>query len=292
MSPDALYVTVRAACFLSLFQACGTSFFLAAWGAGLPRSAGHIARLGRRAAAVGAMLVLAQQLLEAARMAGDYAGLFDGGLQWLALASSGGAAHGLQAFGLLLVMSGLPLPTPLGTALARRRCALALAGSVLAILAFTLTGHTSVAPGRPVLAPLLAVHLGIVAFWFGALAPLYLVLAHESQAAANQALRRFSAIAVFLVPVLPLAGLALAWGLVPGFAVLRQPYGELLLAKLVGFALLMVLAAFNRWRLVPALARSGHGGVALRRTLVAEIALLAMVFAVTAVLTGYYAPDH
>jgi putative copper export protein len=289
---------VREGCFLSLFQACGASFFLAGWGARLAGSAVPIARLGRWAAAAGVLLVLAHQSLEAARMSGEYGGLLDGGLQWLALASTGGAAHGAQALGLLLIVAGLASPpdAPPGAAPEGARTDLAIAGSTLAVLAFTITGHTSVAAHRAVLAPLLAVHLLIVAFWFGALAPLSLVLARESRQVAGWALRRFSAIAVFLVPVIPIAGLALAWGLVPGLAVLHRPYGELLAVKLAGFALLMVFAALNHLRLVPAFVRDGHGGAApgavLRGTLAAEMALLAAVFAATAVLTGYYAPDH
>ena len=178
VSPDQLSVTVRAVCFVCLFQACGTSFFLAWCGTRLAHSAARIARLGCVTAGVGALLILLHQSLEATRMAGEYGGFLDAGLQWLALDSTGGAAHGAQAFGLLLVAAGLARQEQ--AAPGGGRIALAVAGSLLAVLAFTITGHTSVAPARSVLAPLLAVHLLTVAFWFGALAPLYMVLAHDT----------------------------------------------------------------------------------------------------------------
>ena len=44
--------------------------------------------------------------------------------------------------------------------------------------------------------------------------------------------------------------------LLPNLSALSEPYGKLLIAKVVGFALLMGLAAANKWRLGP---RPGPG---------------------------------
>jgi hypothetical protein len=63
------------------------------------------------------------------------------------------------------------------------------------------------------------------------------------------AIERFSATATWLVPVILLAGVTMAVVLLPNVAALREPYGELLIGKVVGFALLMGLAAANKWRL-------------------------------------------
>jgi putative copper export protein len=57
------------------------------------------------------------------------------------------------------------------------------------------------------------------------------------------AIERFSATATRLVPVILLAGVAMAVVLLPNVAALGEPYGELLIAKVVGFSLLMGLAA-------------------------------------------------
>jgi putative copper resistance protein D len=161
------------------------------------------------------------------------------------------------------------------------------------VWALLLTGHTSAHTWRSVLAPLLGLHVLIVAFWFGALWPLLLVIRLDTAAAAAQITARYSALASYLVPLIAVAGVAMAWILTGGPAIFQRPYGELLLLKLLVFALLMVLAAVNRWRLVPALAApasSGRAGRALRRTVIAEFVLIAIVLTVTAALTTLYSP--
>jgi len=91
-------------------------------------------------------------------------------------------------------------------------------------------------------------HLLAVAFWFGALVPLYLRGWRPGWC------------------VILLAGIAMAAIWLPSVAALREPYGQLLIAKMVGFALLMGLAAVNKWRLWPALAQgSADSGRRFRR---------------------------
>jgi putative copper export protein len=277
-------VTLRALGFVALFQAAGTAFFLTLFGGQLTESGSGIRRLGLFAASGGILLVVAHLSLDAARMAGEYTGLWDGDLQRRAWMSTNGAAQLLQAFGLLWVAVGL-----------RRggKLALATAGGVLALIALLLTGHTSVNALRWLLAPLLAVHLLIVAFWFGALAPLYSVTQRESINVAAKVVARFSAIAGWLVPCIALAGLGMALVLVPDLSVLRRPYGLLLLGKLGGFGLLMILAAFNKWRLTPALSAGATSSLpALRRSIVAEFLLIVLVLGLTATLTTFYSPEN
>lgn len=285
MSVDLVSVIVRAGLFVGLFQAAGAAIFLALFGDKLKDSS-FVRRLAVIAAAGGVLLIVAHQLLEAARMADDYAGMLDANLRHRALASSGGATHALQLIGLVLIAFGLRRDY-------RRGIAVALGGAALAILAFLLTGHTSVHAQRWLLAPLLALHLSVVAFWFGALAPLYWVTTHEPLACVVSIMEKFSAIAGWLVPGILIAGLALAALLAPDFSVLRRPYGELLLAKFFGFALLMGLAALNRWRWVPALtAEQAPSRVALRQSIALEYLLVLTVLTVAAVLTTFYSPEH
>jgi putative copper export protein len=160
----------------------------------------------------------------------------------------------------------------------------------MAIGGFLITGHTSTHGLRGVLEPLLALHLLVVAFWFGSLVPLALVVRLESRAVAAALLVRFSVIAGWLVPLILIAGLTMAWLLAGSFAVLRKPYGELLLVKLGGFGVLMVLAAYNKWRLTRSFAQAGSD-LALRRSMAAEYLLIIAVLAVTAVLTAFYSPE-
>jgi putative copper export protein len=167
-----------------------------------------------------------------------------------------------------------------------------VAGVVILLAAFTLVGHTSNAPLRWLLSPVLLAHLVVVAFWFGALLPLYLVSLREGAEASGSIVGQFSARAIWLVPGLLLAGLVLASLLLPDLAALRRPYGELLIVKLLAFCALMMLAAANRWRFAPALSRGdAAAGRRFRYTLAAEYALLTGVLSLTALLTTFYSPE-
>ena len=105
-------------------------------------------------------------------------------------------------------------------------------------------------------------HLVAAAAWLGALPGLALVLgaARKSRApaaldTATRAAQGFSALGVVSVSVLLATGIANAAYLVRSFAVLTTTeYGELLLAKLALVALLLALAAVNRWWLTPRVA--------------------------------------
>jgi copper resistance protein D len=87
------------------------------------------------------------------------------------------------------------------------------------------------------------------------------------------------------------AGLAMALLLLPAVSSLAEPYGLLLLAKIAVFALLMALAALNKWRLGPAVAAgSVRGRAAFRLSLAAEWWLIAAVLGITDVMTGFFSP--
>jgi putative copper export protein len=282
MTPDLLSLIVRALGFLALFQAVGASLFLAAFAQRLDRSEVRIRRLARIAAAAGIALVLAHLALEPARLAGDFGGLADHELQQLAWRSGSGASQLFQVLGLLAI-----LVTP-GTSAGAKRLWACGAG-LIAIGAFLLTGHTSAHSWRGLLAPLLALHLLIGAFWFGSLGALLMVCHVEPRARTALVLQRFSTLAGALVPLILCAGVAMGWILAGSLRVLHRPYGELLLGKLAGFVLLMALAAANRWRFVPALA-AGASAVPLRRSLTAEYGLIVAILVTTAVLTTFFSP--
>ena len=74
---------------------------------------------------------------------------------------------------------------------------------------------------------------------------------------------------------------------------INQRGGWVLIAAIaIAFALLMMLAAWNRWRAVPTLTteRSATAANALRRVIGIEYLLLVAVLATTAVLTSFYSP--
>lgn len=100
-----------------------------------------------------------------------------------------------------------------------------------------------------------ALHLAAGAVWFGGLVVLGLVLrttARSEPVAAAGFVARFSTAALWSVLLLAVSGLAMAWPLVGSFGALTTTaYGWTLLGKLSAVAAIVVIAAYNRQRLVP-----------------------------------------
>jgi copper resistance protein D len=282
---DVISVVLRAFSFILLFQAAGVALFIALFGRRLASSRDAVRRLGQAAALAAIVSVAAHYALEAARMAGELSGMWDPALQAMVWHSPSRAALICRLAGLLLIALGLQVASP-------RSMIAAVGGAVLATGAFALTGHTSVDVHRGTLATLLMFHLLVVAFWFGALWPLYLASLRETPARASDIIERFTAIATWLVPVILLAGIVMALLLLPSVSALGQPYGELLIAKIVGFAVLMGLAAANKWRLGPALVVAPlQTGRWFRRSVAAEYVLIAAVLTITAAMTSLFSPE-
>ena len=283
--PDVISVILRALSFVLLLQAAGVAIFVAIFGRRLASSRVEVHRLGQAAAVAAIVLVAAHYAMEAARMAGEMSGMWDPALQGMAWNSPARAALICRLLGLLLIAVGLRNAGVRGTILAA-------GGAVLATGAFTLTGHTAVNVHRAALAALLMLHLVVVAFWFGALWPLYTASLRETPAQASDIIERFTAVATWLVPVILLAGIVMAVLLLPNVSALNEPYGRLLIAKVVGFAVLMGFAAANKWRLGPALVHGPvQSGLWFRRSVAAEYVLIAAVLAITAVMTSFFSPE-
>jgi putative copper resistance protein D len=231
----------------------------------------------------GILLTIAQQLSEPARLAGSLGGILDPGLQRLSLTSAAGTASAVRVAGLVLCV-GFTLG-------GGRFRVLALFGTALVAISFALMGHTATHEPRMALAALLVLHVAIVAFWLGALWPLHVVVTTETGRTAGRILTAFSRDATPLVQAILVAGMALTALLVPSVASLLQPFGLLLMAKTAGFAALLGLAAYNKWRLTPRIAggdaRAAH---ILRTSLRVEWLLIAVILCVTTALTGLFAP--
>jgi len=92
-----------------------------------------------------------------------------------------------------------------------------------------------------------------------------------------------------VVPIILLAGIGLTALLLPSLAAFKQPYGQLLLAKVTGFAVLMAVASLNKWHFGPACAEGDTA--AFKRTVAVEYVLICAVLAVTASMTTIYSPE-
>ena len=281
---EATWLSLRAAGLVLSLQAAGAALFGALFLGGLERSAAVVRRSARRAALAALLVLLAQALWEPVELAGEVAGLTDAAVLHLFLLSATAVAMLAGGVGLVCVAVGL-----------RSRAApphpLAITGCTLILGSFLLSGHTAAHPQRPLLAALLLIHVAIVSWWFGSLRPLRQLLVLEAPETAARVLTAFSALAVWWVPVIALAGAAMAALLLPDFGALAQPYGVLLLAKVALFALLLGLAALNRLRLVPALVAGAPTAAArLRRSIALEYVLICLVLLVTAVMSGAFSP--
>jgi copper transport protein len=150
---------------------------------------------------------------------------------------------------------------------ARTLSALALAGVGLSLAA---SGHAATAPPQWLTRPMVFLHGVGVGFWVGALPPLA-TMAWRQPEGLPAVLNRFSRVAVPVVGALVLSGLMLAVVQLQGFgALVETSYGIILSIKLVLVAVLLGLAALNRYRLTPALARGPSHTRQLLRSILAE----------------------
>jgi putative copper export protein len=283
---DALVISLRAVCFVALFQAAGGALFLALYEPHIARGAAErLRQVARIAALVALIAAVLHYVLTPARMAGDFGSTFDPALESLLLRSNSGTAHIVRVVGLAVLLLSLDRASKLNTWAA-------CAGAALALLSFALMGHTVIHPQRWLMAPLLLVHVAVAAVWLGALAGLY-IAARETGTASGPLVARFSAHAGWAVPAIFVCGAIMSLLFVRSVAELATPYGAMVLGKSLGFAALMALAARNKWSFGPRLLAGDASAVpALQRTIKAEWVLIAAVLAATAVMTSLYAPEH
>ena len=283
---DALVIGLRAVTFLALFQAAGAALFLTFYERDMALgSAARLRNVARIAALIALCATVLHYVLTPARMAGDFGSTFDPALESLLLRSNSGFAHIVRVVGLAILLLSLDRASRLNTWAAT-------AGAALYLLSFALMGHTVIHPQRWLLAPLLLVHVGVAAWWLGALAGLS-IAARDTGTASGPLVARFSGHAVRLVPAIFACGLVMTVLFVRSFAELATPYGAMIAGKVLGFAVLMALAAQNKWRFGPRLLAGDESApLALQRTIATEWVIFAVVLIGTAAMTTLFAPEH
>ena len=284
MSIDRISALLRALEFVALFQAIGAGLFLLLFGRMLRETVSRIRLLTLGSAFTAAVLATAHFALEAGRLSGTWEGMADPDMQSLVWDSPA------RVVWIERVLAGILLAgaSRVGGALS---IFATVVGGVLIAISFTALGHTAVPSAPAWLGLMLIIHVAVVGFWFGALIPLMWVAIREQAERAAAVVEQFSRRALWLVPCLFVAGVVMAWHLMPSWSALTHPYGMLLLAKLVGFAVLMIFALVNLRRYGPALAHSLRAVQSFRRSVASEVALIMLVLSVTAVLTTFYSPE-
>jgi putative copper resistance protein D len=282
---DGVSTTLKASSFIAILLAAGIAIFLSAFRSLIDAAENDWLRKTALWSAIGALALVSLHFsFEAARMGGTVISIADSSLQRIALGSSSGTALLWKLAGLVLIGVGL-FPT------ARTGRHISLLGAGVVLGGFTQTGHTSGGPWHPLLGSLLWIHLTILAFWFGALIPLFRASrSGDRQAAAL--VEAFSRIAIWLVPCVFLAGLGLAAVLIGSIRGIFTPYGSVIVLKALIFGVLLLLAASNRWRLGPGAAGgNAAAAVGLQRSIAAEFLLISATLALTAALTTYLSPE-
>jgi putative copper resistance protein D len=165
---------------------------------------------------------------------------------------------------------------------------LLIAGALLATLAGT--GHTQTDEGvRAVVHVVVdASHLLAAGAWIGGLIVLSFLLS-SSLPGSDVVLQRFSGMGYIAVAVLLASGMVNSWFLVGSVSRLTTTmYGQLLLVKICLFGGMLVLAATNRFLLVPALINGNHNSslslVQLRHHVLGEQILGGLVLLIVSVL--------
>ncbi|HET9422453.1 MAG TPA: copper resistance protein CopC [Nocardioides sp.] len=205
------------------------------------------------------------------------------------------AAYDLELVGDDVLVLALQAVGLLAALLLRERRGLATAAAAVAVWSPALVGHTRAFEPVSLLVVTDALHLSAGAIWLGGLVGLALTLpairGRRSDAVAVVA--RFSTVAAGVLALLAASGTVMGWRIIGSWdGLFGTTYGRLLMVK-VGIALVVVMiAAWNRWRLLPQVTKAvGHDqGVAatglVRRTVLAEACLLFAVIGVTGFLVN------
>lgn len=278
--------------YLSLFAASGLIIF----DRFILTRAADAPRQGSRLALIAAMLAVLSYLLAIplsyVRQQGlDLFGILEFS-QWSPLLEE---AEGLSLLAVVIGLGGALFIAPSfgPTAIQRWRTLLFLA---IALASVALTGHTrAYEPAWLIIASDL-VHVANGAIWFGGLLGLTLFLRRATPAAtAATVIARFSALAGWLVLLLGISGIVLGWIILDSPSdLIDTNYGRILLVKVALVGIAGLIAAWNHFRLRPAIEQApaeANRWRMLRRFVIAEASVLAAVLLITGFLVNQSPTD-
>lgn len=274
---DALAALVKALLYGALLSAAGTP--LAAISLRSPALVSDRASwFMRRAAVITIALSVVSSIVLFARLGGE----FDAPTLGAVFSSGPGAALALQVAGAALLLT--PVSEDSSGALWLASGALVMTGSV------AFNGHASAA--SPAAGLVAMIHVTAIAWWVGSLWLLRYVCNTASAEDVAAVVTRFSKHAVLIVAALVATGSGLIWTLIDfSKSPLFQAYEWMLVLKLAFVAVVLLLAAYNKFRLTPWLRTHASAAKSLRLAIAAELGVIACVLVVTAVLTTYFSPE-
>lgn len=240
-------------------------------------------RLGVRAATVGAVLGLLAIPVQGAAVTGaGLLGALEPGALSEVLRSTFGAGTAVRVVWLValaLLWRARAHPVAVVTA------------AVAAVGSYALDGHQRTVEPTWLLMGADVLHVLAAAGWFGGLVLLAGALTRRGRqdpADVGRLVARFSSVTLVTVGVLVLAGTAMAVVLVGSpSALLPTTYGRLLVAKVAIVAVVLVVATYNRWWLVPAVVGDAADPPAAWRRLRTTVRLEAGGLAAALLVTGF-----
>ena len=280
---DILRPLTKFALYLAMFLAAGGLVFEVLFRRQMPEQTQRfVSLLVAIAAWAGLVLVGARLAVAAGSLGGDLASAIDPVLLELVAKSPLGLASVVAGIGFAMI-------TVINKVKARGELSARIVAAATLLLSLTVVGHATMLGA--ITGVLLALHLGGVAFWLGALLPLRQMCGAtgdvNSAAVLAEIADRFGRIAQHVVPVLIVAGMTYAALLLGSVvALVTTGYGLVLLVKILLVAGLLGLAARNRFRIVPAL-QAGDllAAMRLRRTIDLEILLALSILLMSSLLT-------
>jgi copper resistance protein D len=215
-------------------------------------------------------------------------------------------AGGDLALALSPSMRWIGLETPLGQAAAVRLAvvvpivlaglrfrAVGIAAAIAMIGSYLLEGHTASSDERAFIAPLLFIHLLTVHWWIGALPALFATANTAPTKQLADVLERFGRLASWAVGALVVAGVIILGSLTEWHLDLASAYQQAMAFKLAAVVLILLLAAANKWRITPQIARGDSAGrAAFKASIVIEAAAAILTLLATALIVSFAPVQH
>jgi copper transport protein len=242
----------------------------------------------RRSAAVAAVAWVAAVPVVATYQLGGSLGLLGRGSTWSAVAGTEYVVAALVAAGMVtaVVLIGAGTPT-------RRGRTFPLVAAGIAVAAPALTGHTRATSPEWLAVTTDVLHLLAGSVWLGGVVALAVVLPllADHRTVAAETVARFSVLAAGLLAAMAATGVVLAWRIVGSWdALTGTAYGRLLSVKVATVLVVVALAAWNRYVLLPRMQHDTNRrerrstASTVTRVVVAEAALLGVVLVCTGLL--------
>lgn len=160
-------------------------------------------------------------------------------------------------------------------------------GIACLMYAFSLTGHSV---GQAWYYDLIFfIHIFISAWWLGLLFPLWFVTKSVTAKESNKILEQFGQLASYAVSVLILCGAWMSYALTGWQGWFSSEYGFWLLIKLALVVVILALAAYHKWYLVPLVLKKNNTE-SIQRSILVEKCVGTSILMVTALFTTFVGP--